>query len=232
MTQLTIDTHVADIVSALPQSTDLFRKLRIDFCCGGKIALKEAAEARHLNPVEVLNHIKEIEIKQERRDSFDPTSFGDKTLVAYIQENYHESLREELPALSPYITKVARVHGEKSPHLLRVQEIFRELRTELLEHTEDEDKNVFPLILEFLRNPTDELKEELRPRVFELEEEHENAGKILFELRDITNNFVPPNDACGTYRAVYARLEQLEKDTFNHVHLENNVLFDRVRQAI
>ena len=66
---------------------------------------------------------------------------------------------------------------------------FKSLRIELLDHTEDEDRNVFPLIIEFLDNPTEELKDKLKPHVFELEEEHENAGKLLNELREITNDF-------------------------------------------
>ncbi|MBS4209957.1 iron-sulfur cluster repair di-iron protein [Bacillus sp. FJAT-50079] len=232
MTQLTLNTYVSDIVTALPQSTDLFRKLRIDFCCGGKVALREAAEARRLNPEEVLQQIKDVENKLEKRESLHPASFGEKTLVAYIQEKYHEHLREELPALAPYITKVARVHGGGYPHLLLVQKLFQELRAELLEHTKDEDENVFPLILEFLNKPTPELKEKVKPHVFELEEEHEHAGQILNELRNITNNYTAPEDACQTYRTVYARLEQLEKYTFDHVHLENNILFERVRAAL
>ncbi|KXH83848.1 iron-sulfur cluster repair di-iron protein [Sporosarcina sp. HYO08] len=232
MVQLTLDTQVSDIVNELPQSADLFRSLRIDFCCGGKVPLKDAAEERNLNPEEVLNSVKEIADKKEQRNSMHPSSFGAKTLVAYIQEKYHENLREELPQLTPYVTRVAKVHGDRHPHLLRIQELFKELRDELLDHTEDEDKNVFPLILEFLDNPTPELKEKIRPHVDELESEHAHAGEILFELRDITNNFTPPEDACGTYRVVYSRLEQLERDTFDHVHLENNDLFDRVRAAL
>ena len=199
---------------------------------GGKIALEDAAKERKLNPEEVLNSVKKIEEKREQQSGIDPTSFGSKTLVSYIQEGYHTGFREELPLLAPYITKVARVHGENHPHLLRVQEIFKELRSELLDHTADEDANVFPLILEFLENPTPELKEKVKPLVKELEQEHEHAGKLLFEIRDLTNNFMLPDEACGTYRLVYARLAQLEKDTFEHVHLENNNLFDRVRVAL
>ncbi|MFC5605030.1 iron-sulfur cluster repair di-iron protein [Sporosarcina koreensis] len=232
MSSLTIDTRVSDIVTALPQSADLFRNLRIDYCCGGKIPLKEAAEQRNLNPEEVLSSIHSIEEKQENRMSMDPSSFGEKTLVAYIKEKYHDGLRDELPMLAPYITKVARVHGENYPHLLRVQEIFKTLRAELLDHTDDEDQNVFPIILEFLTNPTPELKEQLKPLVSELEAEHDNAGRLLYELREITDNFTPPEEACGTYRLVYARLEQLEKETFEHVHLENNVLFERIAKAL
>ncbi|MGG0668868.1 iron-sulfur cluster repair di-iron protein [Sporosarcina koreensis] len=232
MSSLTINTRVSDIVTALPQSADLFRSLRIDYCCGGKIPLKEAAEQRNLNPSEVLNSIHSIEEKREKRLSMEPSSFGEKTLIAYIQEKYHEDLRDELPMLAPYITKVARVHGENHPHLLRVQEIFKMLRTELIDHTDDEDQNVFPLILQFLDNPTPELKEQLKPHVSELEAEHDNAGRLLHELREITDDFTPPEGACGTYRLVYARLEQLEKETFEHVHLENNVLFERVAKAL
>ena len=232
MSQLTLETQVCDIVTALPQSADLFRSLRIDFCCGGKIPLKDAAEGRSLNPEEVLKSVQRIEEKREQVDSTHPTSFGNRTLVAYIQEKYHAGLREELPQLAPYITRVVKVHGEKHPHLVRIQEIFKELRVDLLDHTADEDKNVFPVILEFLENPTPELKEQVKPHVMELEAEHEHAGELLFEIRDLTNNYTPPEEACGTYRVVYARLAQLEKDTFEHVHLENNVLFDRVRAAI
>lgn len=52
------------------------------------------------------------------------------------------------------------------------------------------------------------------------------------ELREITDNFTPPEGACGTYRLVYARLEQHEKETFEHVHLENNLLFERIAKAL
>lgn len=231
MSQITLDQHVSDIVTAIPQSADLFRNLRIDYCCGGKISLQEAAVQRKLNPADVLTRVQEIEEKRELREQLEPSSFGEKTLIAHIQEKYHTGLREELPLLAPYVTKVARVHGENHPHLLRVQEIFKLLRAELIDHTDDEDQNVFPLILKFLANPTPELKEQLKPHVAELEQEHDNAGRLLHELREITNNFTPPEEACGTYRLVYARLEQFEKDTFQHVHLENNVLFDRVREA-
>ena len=232
MSHITLDQQVSDIVTALPQSADLFRNLRIDYCCGGKISLQEAAIQRELDPADVLTRVQAIEEKQESRQTLEPSSFGEKTLIAFIQEKYHEGLREELPLLAPYVTKVARVHGEHHPHLLRVQEIFKVLRAELVDHTDDEDQNVFPLILEFLDHPTVELKEQLKPHVEELEHEHDNAGRLLHELREITNNFTPPEEACGTYRLVYARLEQFEKDTFEHVHLENNVLFDRVREAM
>ncbi|MDA1570454.1 hemerythrin domain-containing protein, partial [Bacillus cereus] len=50
---------------------------------------------------------------------------------------------------------------------------------------------------------------------------------IIKELRKVTHDFTPPEGACGTYRLVYNRLEALESDLFEHIHVENNILFPR-----
>ncbi len=60
-----------------------------------------------------------------------------------------------------------------------------------------------------------------------MQEEHEHHGENLAGVRAITNNLVPPAEACPTCRALYLRLGQLESDLFDHIHLENNVLFPR-----
>lgn len=232
MTLLSVDTNVSEIVKEVPQTGDLFRSLRIDFCCGGKVPLRTAALGQQLNPEEVLEKVKDIQTKQAEYEQLLPTSLDEKSLIEHIQTKHHAYLREELPALTPYITKVSKVHGENHPHLIRVKEIFSVLKRELIDHTDEEDNVVFPLIHQFIKNPTDEHAEHLKPHVLELEEEHENAGNLLKELRVITHNFTPPENACGTFKLVYQRLEQLEKDTFEHIHLENNILFEHVRKAI
>ena len=57
---------------------------------------------------------------------------------------------------------------------------------------------------------------------------HEQAGELLAALRTATAQYAVPQDGCGSYRSLYDRLEALEKDTFRHIHLENNVLFPRL----
>lgn len=232
MSSFTLQTQVSDIVTAVPQTADLFRALRIDFCCGGKVPLEEAACKRKLDAAVVLEEVKILETKMADYQESRPGERTEPKLIEYIQHKHHAFLREELPALTPYVTKLARVHGEHHPELLRVQAIFTDLSNELLEHTEDEDLNVFPLILKFVANPSLQAAEALKPHMSELEQEHEQAGGLLKELREITSDFAPPVDACGTYRLVYQRLAMLEKDTFEHIHLENNVLFERMRAAV
>lgn len=86
--------------------------------------------------------------------------------------------------------------------------------------------------MKFVAEPNHQAAAELKPHVSELEHEHAQAGKLLQELREVTADFELPSDACRTYRLVYQRLAMLEKDTFEHIHLENNILFERIRQAV
>jgi regulator of cell morphogenesis and NO signaling len=44
-------------------------------------------------------------------------------------------------------------------------------------------------------------------------------------MRELTNGFTPPPEACNTYRALFAGLAELEEDLHRHIHLENSVLF-------
>ncbi|WP_010530372.1 hemerythrin domain-containing protein [Lentibacillus jeotgali] len=62
----------------------------------------------------------------------------------------------------------------------------------------------------------------------DLENEHDASGGILKRIREITDGFQPPSDACNSYRITYARLAELENDTFQHIHLENHVLFKQL----
>ena len=64
--------------------------------------------------------------------------------------------------------------------------------------------------------------------VASLVSEHEQAGALLAELREATRGYEVPEDGCASYRSLYERLEALERDTFRHIHLENNVLFPAV----
>lgn len=219
---------VKDIVNIFPQSSDLFKRNRLDFCCGGNRPLSEAALEQNLDVPELMNQLEELYKKHngtaENMEVW--TDTDSEELIEHIKNKYHRELEEELKMLSPYVTKVAKVHGERHDELLKVNELFYELKKELLEHTAKEEATVFPLLLE-LESADDEKRAEIIAEIEELEKEHDHAGSILKQLREITEDFNPPIDACGTYRLVYKRLEALESHTFMHVHLENNILFPR-----
>ncbi|GGF27147.1 iron-sulfur cluster repair di-iron protein [Halobacillus andaensis] len=220
---------VSDIVKQFPKSSDLFKSYRIDFCCGGNRPLREAIEKRNLPKEEVLQRLNKLyeenEALNQKQINWDTASSSE--LIDHIIQKHHHYLQEELPNLSPFVTKVMKVHGGKQPHLRVIHKLFNELKTELEQHTLKEENEDFPLIIEYETNPTEEQLQIIQTKLADLEDEHSHAGDVLKELREITNDYSPPEGACGTYRLVYNRLEELEAETFQHIHLENNILFPR-----
>ncbi len=224
----TANSLVKDIVNELPKTSDVFKRNRIDFCCGGNIPLAQAVAQNELDIEALLEELKEVYDKYEKaeKDVEVWTESDSLIIMDHVIQNYHRVSEEELKNLSPYVTKVSRVHGGNHPELLKVYELFYEFKKELLEHMEKEESIVFPLIKQ-LEDGTVENREEAIRLIVELEKEHDHAGEILRQIRTVTADFALPLDACGTYRLVYARLEALEGLTFMHVHLENNILFPR-----
>ncbi|WP_078554062.1 iron-sulfur cluster repair di-iron protein [Bacillus alkalicellulosilyticus] len=225
---------IGEIVTKFPKASDLFKSYRIDFCCSGNRPLIEAIEENQLSAEEVLSNLnnlyKETSALQESSIQWEEASYQE--LIDYIINKHHQYLSEELPQLSPYVTKVFRVHGSSQPHLGVIHKLFNELRVELEQHLIKEETEDFPLILDIEKNPTEEKYAKLQEVINNLENEHSHAGDILKTLREITDDYTPPEGACGTYRLVYSRLEALESDMFEHIHLENNVLFPRAAASM
>ena len=61
----------------------------------------------------------------------------------------------------------------------------------------------------------------------DMHKEHEAAGDMLKTIRNLTNNYQVPGGACASFQELYTRLEELEGDLHQHIHLENNILFPR-----
>ncbi len=219
---------VRDIVLEFPKSADYFRRRKIDFCCGGNRPLQEAAEERNMEVDELLADLAKLVAEHPNAEERDSWSDADsQALIGHIVNKHHAYLREQLPELHKSVIKVSRVHGEHDPHLLEVEQLYGQLRSELLEHTAKEEAEVFPKMINWELGQEQEVLNKLSAAISELEAEHDGAGKILKRLREITGDFQPPAHACTTYRTTYARLEELEGMTFSHIHLENNILFPR-----
>lgn len=222
------DMMVRDIVLRFPKAADYFRNRKIDFCCGGNRPLEAAAVEGKMSIDELLHDLAELAANHppiEESDNWTEAPSAD--LIEHVVGKHHGYLRTELPEIQKGVTKVARVHGDSDQHLLEVARLFGMLRQELLEHIEKEEDLVFPKMLLWELGQEQIVLDKLRASIHELEAEHDTAGDLLRSIRQLTNNFEAPGHACTTYRTTYARLEELEGMTFNHVHLENNILFTR-----
>lgn len=215
---------VADIVTHYPKTADVFRKHGIDFCCGRQISLEEAVSNHpKLSLTPLLQELEDA--SQQQGEGMQPQYLSVPSLIQYIQARYHDTLREEFKQLTPYVTKLSRVHGPNHPNLVTLKSTFDAFKSAMLTHTDEEDQNAFPKLV---RSANGETVEDIDAVVQSLVDDHDEAGALLQQMRELTHDFQPPAEACGTWRLVYDRIAHLERETHAHVHLENHVLFPKI----
>lgn len=217
------DRTVGEIVSEHPNLSRVFQAYAIGFCCQGKLTLRDAC-ARHNVAVEEMITALEQELEGADAPLENPANLPLQELTAYIVERHHAFLRRELPRIHAMAERVAHVHGGHTPSLVEIYEVFTEMGQELAEHAQKEEQVLFPLIAQL---EDDTANSDLCAPVKRLIQEHAATNASLAKLRELTNGYQPPVDACNTYRALFAGLADLETDTWQHIHLENNILFPR-----
>lgn len=233
MREFTGSEKIGEIVAAFPGASNLFKANSVDFCCGGNRILSTVLAEKRINPEQFLHELNEayqeaIEREKQPKDWRD-APFAE--LIEYIIDHHHGYLYRELPILSEFVTKIFRVHGTKHPELGELHKRFHELKLELEQHLVEEEQVVFPLIKDFAEKGSLESLEQALKAIKQLEDEHERAGDLLKEMNAITDQYRLPPGACTTYRVTFQKLQQLEADLFQHVHLENNILFPRLERV-
>jgi regulator of cell morphogenesis and NO signaling len=231
MIAVTGQTTVSELARAIPASTRVFHQYGIDFCCGGGRTLAEASQAKGIALEGLLDELEKAERLPDSESSRDWNAATAASLIDHILEKHHAYLRSEMPRLAGMLAKVIDVHGDRHPDLLRpLAPVYSALQRELDEHMWKEENILFPLIrlMEQARSLG-----EAPPRmpvggpIQMMEMEHESAGNALRQLRQISADYQPPEDACNTYRALLDGLKTMEADLHEHIHLENNILFPK-----
>ncbi len=232
MSELNLNSTVGEWVAQSPATSRVFQALKMDFCCGGGIALTAACEKKGLEPEAVLAQLVEAQDRRDATDENDWTTASLTDLCNHVVETHHEFLRTELPRLEKMAKRVAQVHGELHPELIEVRDVFLELRAELEPHMMKEENILFPAIKQIegataqVAFPFGTVENPIRM----MEHEHAEVGMGLAALREKTSQYIPPPEACNTYRALFDGLHDLEKDLHIHIHKENNILFPRAAQ--
>lgn len=225
ITTIDADAPVADLVSAHPECARVLKDSGIDFCCQGHQTLAAACRARGLDLDAVTGELaRTIQARAGAPAEQDPRALSVPALVAAIIDRHHRWLREALPWLRSLGAKVGRVHGGHDPRLLEVADLVGRLVDTLLPHLDEEEQALFPALMA-RGTPRQVIEEGLAA----MESEHRQVGATLERLRDLTDGYVPPDWACGSYRTLLGELEHLEDDVLRHVHLENHVLAAKAR---
>jgi regulator of cell morphogenesis and NO signaling len=222
---------IGELVAKDWRKAEVFKKYGIDFCCGGKKTVQEACEAKGISAHQVEAGLKEIDGRAGATSNFNHWELD--FLIDYIVNNHHRYVVESIPFLAELSAKVAMVHWSNHNELLEIKEHTEDLIQELTMHMHKEEMILFPYIKQLAEAKRRETVIEPPPfgsivnPISMMESEHTSAGSALAAIEELSNGFTAPEDACTSFRVLFAKLQEFQQDLHQHIHLENNILFPK-----
>lgn len=114
---------------------------------------------------------------------------------------------------------------------------MNKLHKNFLSHLQQEEEIFFPYIRQIThahlhREPYGSLLvRTLRKPLQDIaHEEHALLYMLLGEMREITQQYTIPLNACVTHRVTFSKLKELDNDLVQHMHLENDILIPKAIQ--
>lgn len=226
------ELSVSNIVMVDYRTADVFRKYGIEICCGGKLPLRTVCEIKNLS----IDAIRK-ELEESSRTIYLPNSLNFEDwdidfLTDYIVNVHHQYLRKALPETKNDLARFVGGHQDKFTYLPKLLEIFMDLDGYILPHLQEEESIIFPyirqifhaynskesyaaLLVRTLRKPVENV----------MNHENESLTTLLYQMRQLTNNYTAPERACTNHRVVFSKLLEIDNDLVQHLYLEGNILF-------
>lgn len=233
-----LNKTLAQIVTGNHQAAIVFEKYHLDFCCKGKRPLLEAISEKQLPVEDVVKELNEVLHTSVNKEAALLNYITLSQLCDYIVATHHAYVRQSSEQIALYLENISNKHAGRHPELVDILQLFTTIKKEMTDHMFKEENILFPRIKELEKHYAEKMPLALPASAYieapiaMMEEEHESAGSLLEKIREKTNNYTAPADACTTYRVAFASLQAFEADLHQHVHMENNVLFPRAVEMI
>ncbi|WP_136065993.1 iron-sulfur cluster repair protein YtfE [Modicisalibacter radicis] len=213
-----LDQPVGQLARQLPGATRVFHDYGIDFCCGGRATLRDSLAGRDDDLPRLVAALESLPASQPGEQDWQTAGTGE--LIDHILTRYHAVHRQQMPELIRLARRVEHVHGERQDCPGGLAELLEGMHQELESHMQKEERILFPMLKRGLDH-------DAHGPIAVMRFEHDAHGEALARLMALTHDIQTPRGACTTWRALYAGLREFREDLMQHIHLENNVLFER-----
>jgi regulator of cell morphogenesis and NO signaling len=227
-------SFVTDIVTNDYRTAEVFRKYGIEYCCGGKWPLETVCDAKNIDIKILAKELEDATRTVQVPNSLPFNEWDIDFLADYIVHVHHHYLKNQLPEIKTLLLKFAEEHRKKYVYLTDLEKTFLGLYNEMLPHLLQEEEIIFPyirqlahafqsresyasLLVKTMRKPIEEV----------MNHEHISVIRATKKMRELTNDYLPPAQACISNKVVFLKLKELDNDLMQHMHLENNILFPR-----
>jgi regulator of cell morphogenesis and NO signaling len=223
---------IGELVAKDYRTASVFKKYSIDFCCQGNRTIQDACDKKNIDSKKVIEDLDAMMLAKSESTT-DYQSWPLDLLADYIEKKHHRYVQDKTLEIQLYLDKICKVHGEHHPELLEIKEEFNASAGELAAHMKKEELILFPIIRKMTKAKLENTKVDaahfgtVKNPIQMMMNEHTVEGNRFRKIEELSNNYMPPLDACNTYRVSFALLKEFEQDLHLHIHLENNILFPK-----
>ena len=141
----TSERTIGEIVAGDYRTAKVFESHKIDFCCGGNVALEAACKTKGIDLATITRELDAAKSEPVER-SQNYASWELPFLADYIINAHHTYLKENTGQIAAYAHKIASVHGAHHPEVVEIAAIFDKIATDMAAHLREEEEVFFPAI--------------------------------------------------------------------------------------
>lgn len=182
--------------------------------------------------LEILNSYHNADYYPENHLS----GFKADVMISYLTNTHSYYLNSKVPHIELFIDKMQKeAKKENSRNIGLLKQFFNEYKIDIEHHFKDEEKNVFPYILDLeealkTNNYSTELIEKIKKEPIEVyERNHESLEVKLADMKNLIIRFLPPLSCEDDCERLLTELFQLECDIEDHTRMEEKVLIPKVK---
>ena len=226
--------YVFDIVKKNYRTADVFRKYQIDYCCGGKWPLSIVCETKQIEIAAILEELNRSVQEVPFSQMMEVTKWGIDFLADFITHMHHGYFKIALPDTIALTKSFTAKHEKQLPRLQKLNGLLQELSGTILECVKRKDEILFPYIRQIahahagkesyarllartLRKPLEEL----------MQAENRNVIELLSQIRQCTDDYTLPPNACISHTVTFAKLQELHRAIQHTRYMEQEVLYPK-----
>lgn len=226
------ETNLGQLIAEDYSYAAVLEQNNIDFFCYGNRSIKDAAKEQNMDSEELLSQLK-LAKQQSTNAEEDYRTWPLDKLADHIEKTHHQYTEITITELKPLLAELVASHKEAFPELVELQKVFAISAGEMASHMKKEEIVLFPFIRRMVETQKSHSKITV-PHFGTVENpvnmmlhEHDEQSKLLRKMKELTNNFTIPENACDSHRIAYIKMKAFDLDMHKHIHLENNILFPK-----
>ncbi len=226
---ITKDTKIADVILKNHNLIPIISRFGIKFGFGDK-SIKQICDSYDINAdffLEIVNAFNDKDYLPYRKLREMPLNLT----VNYLLKSHYYYNKIKLPFIENLISQLEWKGEDAEKNKSVLKKFFSQYRKEVNEHIINEEKEIYPYILEteknFLNrnNLNPEFTEKLKTKsITDYADTHEELNSALLDLKNIIIKYLNPPENREITEQVLTEIFRLEKDMADHTELEDKVI--------